>query len=253
MRVARAAVPLRGRPDPGVGLVSEVLFGETVVVYDEANGWAWVQADRDRYVGYLPADALSPDLVEATHRVSSIGTFVYQSDDFKSPPLMHLSLNSRLAVEDAGERFSRLSTGGFVISRHIMPIGRQARDYVEIAERLIGTPYLWGGRTRIGLDCSGLVQLAMEAAGLDCPRDTDMQEAAIGATVLVPGNLEGLQRGDLVFWRGHVGVLADGIILVHANAYHMATVAEPLETAVARIARSGSELVGVKRPRVPAD
>ena len=175
------------------------------------------------------------------------GTFVYPAADIKTPPLMHLSLNARVAVREIGERMSELLTGGFVVTRHLAELGRNARDYVSVAEQLIGTPYLWGGKTRIGLDCSGLVQLALQAAGIAAPRDSDMQQSELGEEVLVPKSLEGLLRGDLVFWKGHVGLMADGIMLIHANAHHMATVTETLPEAAERIARAGSEIIAVKR------
>lgn len=247
-RVARAAVALRRAPDPTLGFDTELVFGETVQVYDTHNGWAWCQALQDGYVGYTPYEALALDVPPATHRVSAIGTFLYGQADIKSPPLMHLSINAPLAVAETGERFYRLATGGYVIARHVAPAGKVARDFVDVAERLIGVPYLWGGRTRVGLDCSGLVQIAMQAAGLPCPRDSDMQEAEVGANLLVPDELTGLRRGDLVFWKGHVGIMADGVMLVHANAHHMAVVAEPLSTAKQRIARTGSEISSIKRP-----
>ncbi|MGE0628113.1 MAG: NlpC/P60 family protein [Hyphomicrobiaceae bacterium] len=245
-RVRRAAVPVRREPKPSLGLETEALFGEIVTVYDEADGWAWIQLEHDNYVGYVPADTLTAP-AEPTHRVSATGTFLYAEEDIKSPPLMHLSINSRLTVTHQGDRFGRLRDGGFVISRHIAPIDRIARDFVDVAERLIGTPYLWGGRTRIGLDCSGLIQISMQAAGLPCPRDTDMQQASLGESVLIPDSLEGLQRGDIVFWRGHVGVMSDGVMLVHANAHHMAAVTEPLSVAVRRISRAGSEIAAIRR------
>jgi cell wall-associated NlpC family hydrolase len=247
-RVARATAALRRAPDPALGFDTELVYGETVQVYDTANGWAWCQAIRDGYVGYTPYDALALDVPAATHRVSAIGTFLHGQPDIKSPPLMHLSINAPLAVTETGDRFYRLATGGYVIARHVSPLGKVARDFVDIAERLIGVPYLWGGRTRVGLDCSALVQVAMQAAGLACPRDSDMQEAELGANLLVPDELSGLRRGDLVFWKGHVGVMTDGVMLLHANAHHMAVVAEPLSTARQRIAKAGREISSIKRP-----
>jgi cell wall-associated NlpC family hydrolase len=246
-QVTRAAVALRSQPQFSAGLDSEALFGEIVTVYDQKHGWAWGQLDRDGYVGYLPADALTREVRPVTHRVAALGTFLYPAADIKTPPLMHLSLNAPLSVAERDDRFSRLATGGYVLNRHIAERARFARDYVDIAERLIGTPYLWGGRTRIGVDCSGLVQLALEAAGFTCPRDTDMQQAELGSEVLVPQSLEGLQRGDLVFWRGHVGIMTDGVMMVHANAHYMAVVVEPLADAIQRIARTSGTPTAVKR------
>jgi cell wall-associated NlpC family hydrolase len=247
-QVVRSMVPLRVAPDPTSMLDNEVLFGEMVDVYDERDGWAWVQLQRDHYVGYVPSDALTAEAFAPTHRVSSIGTFVYSAADIKSPPLLLLSLNAQLTLVETGERFSRLALGGFVITRHVSPVGKPAVDFVEIAERFIGTPYLWGGRTRMGLDCSGLVQLAAEAAGLICPRDTDMQRDEVGHSVDVPLDFEGLERGDLVFWKGHVGMMTDGVLLLHANAHHMAVYAEPLQYAAERISKVGGGLItAIKR------
>jgi len=246
-RVLRANVPLRKSPDVTNGLETEALFGELATVYHVADGWAWVQLARDGYVGYVPADTLSPQLVVPTHRVQALGTFVYPVPNIKTPPLLHLAMNSLIAVLRSDETFSELVTGGFVVNRHVSPLDKFARDFVEVAERFIGTPYLWGGRTRIGIDCSGLVQTALQAAGIAGPRDSDMQMAELGETVLVPQDLEGLIRGDLVFWKGHVGIMADGVMLVHANAHHMMAVVEPLDVAAQRNAKAGSEIVAVRR------
>jgi cell wall-associated NlpC family hydrolase len=249
-QVQRSSLPMRGEPNARAMLDNEVLFGEIVDVYDELDGWAWVQLARDRYVGYVPAEALSPEPLAITHRVASIGTFVYAEADIKSPPLLLLSMNAGLSLVETGERFSRLARGGFIVTRHVAPVGKQAVDFVEIAERFIGTPYLWGGRTRMGLDCSGLVQLSMEAGGFGCPRDSDMQKTEVGTAVDVAGALDStLKRGDLVFWKGHVGVMTDSVLLLHANAHHMTVVAEPLPYAAERILKAGGgPITAVKRP-----
>ncbi len=245
--VTRASLTLRAEPKPGSPIVNEALFGESLRVFDQANGWAWVQLNADGYVGYVPADALSRAPLQPTHHVRALGTFVFCAPDVKAPPIMHLSLNSRLSIVETKNNFCRTAQGGYVAARHVVPLNRYARDFVEVAERFIGTPYLWGGRTRIGIDCSGLVQMALLAAGLNSPRDSDMQQAALGTTVLVPDNLEGLLRGDLIFWDGHVGMMIDGIMFLHANAHHMAVTVETLPEAVARIERSGSKITAIKR------
>lgn len=246
-QVVRASLPLRSRPVAASGFETEALFGETVTVYDERDGWAWIQLDRDRYVGYVPSEALSPSVDPTTHRVRALGTFVYPVPDIKSPPLMHLSLNSELCIAGGDERFLMLKGGGFVVTRHVAERGRKAPDFVELAERFIGTPYLWGGRTRLGLDCSGLVQVTLEAAGIAAPRDTDMQQAELGTEVAIADVLEGVQRGDLIYWKGHVGIMADSVTLVHANAHHMQVAAETLPEAIERIAKLGAEIAAVKR------
>ncbi len=245
--VARAAVPLRREPETSRGIETEALFGESVTVFEEAMGWAWIQLKRDGYVGYVPSDALAPGELNATHQVSALGTFVYPVPDIKAPPLMLIAMNAQLALRNADDRFVELERGGFVFARHATLIDRHAKDFVEIAERFVGTPYLWGGRTRVGVDCSGLVQTALHAAGIACPRDSDMQQAELGKSVDLAGYVDSLTRGDLVFWRGHVGIMLDAVMMVHANAHHMMVAVETLPEAAARIARLGSEIVAIKR------
>lgn len=246
-QIIRAVAPLRRAPSPAEAFDTEAIFGERVRVFDVADGWAWVQLERDRYVGYLVADAISREVRPPTHRVRSVGTFVHPRPDIKSPPIMHLSINAEVRVAETGDGFHRLESGGFVPARHLTEVDRHERDFVDIAERLIGTPYLWGGRTRVGIDCSGLVQLSLEAAGVACPRDSDMQRDELGGSVEPGPDLDRLARGDLVFWQGHVGIMADGLMLVHANAHHMAVAVETLPEAAARIARSTGPILDVRR------
>lgn len=257
--ILRSSVPLRKEPVVTAAFETEALFGEAVRVFDtSADGWAWVQLIADRYVGYVPADTVVYGLPAATHRVRSTGTFIYPVPDIKSPPLLHLSLNSAFEVVETSDRFYRIGTGGFVIARHVAPIEWADRDFVDVAERFLGTPYLWGGKTRVGLDCSALIQLSLAACGIDAPRDSDLLRAEVGEAIDVPAGLavgegiEALQRGDIVFWPGHVGVMADSVMLLHANAHHMAVAIETLPEAAKRIkAATGHDVGTIKRlPRL---
>lgn len=242
MRVIAPTAPLMRRPADAGGLDSELLTGERFDVLDTADGWCWGQSALDGYVGHVPAAALAPDGPAPTHRVAALMAHRYPAADIKTRPEAVLSFGARLAVAGtSGARgtrapMARLATGGYVIAHHLEPLSAPAPDWVSAARRLIGVPYLWGGRSSFGVDCSSLVQLAMQAAGLNCPRDSDMQAAGLGTT-LAPGTPP--RRGDLVFWRGHVGVMLDETGLLHANAHHMAVAAEPLAEAVARIEANG--------------
>ena len=242
-RIVTGLASVRRTPTASSRQDTEALFGESLSVYDTRDGWAWVQLAKDGYVGYVMEAALGPAHV-ATHKVTALRTFLYPEPDIKSPTVAALSLGSELEVmEDAGSLL-RLATGGFVVARHTAPIGQYARDFVATASRLTGIPYLWGGRSTKGLDCSGLVQLALHAAGLDCPRDSDMQAKALGTELAQDAPL---RRGDLVFWPGHAGVMADETRLLHANGHHMETVIEPLSEAVKRIAGTGILVTSVRR------
>jgi cell wall-associated NlpC family hydrolase len=246
-QVAHSAVPLRGTPDALSAWTTEALLGELLTVYEEAQGWAWVQLQHDGYVGYLRANALATGVRRVTHRVRALGSFLYPAADVKAPPFMQISMNAAVAVADLGRDFAKLDDGSFVPARHLAERDRFAPDFVAVAEAFVGVPYLWGGKTRLGVDCSGLLQLAMHAGGLACPRDSDMQLALLGTTIAVGKDLEGLARGDLVFWRGHVGIMIDAFMLLHANAHHMAVVIEPLRTATERAQCRGETIIAIKR------
>jgi cell wall-associated NlpC family hydrolase len=247
-QVEMPALPLRREPRFDAILDTEALFGETLTLFDESEGWAWVQLERDGYVGYMPNEGLTSAVTTPTHRVAALRTYVYASPDIKTPPLSLLSLNALLSGAGVEGRFLALASGGFVIAEHARKIDEPARDFVDVALGFCGTPYLWGGRTSLGVDCSGLVQLASEAAGLSCPRDADMQADEVGRQLDWQGP-DALARGDLVFWDGHVGIMTSAQGLVHASAYQMIVVGEPLADACARIAASkGGEIIGVRRP-----
>jgi cell wall-associated NlpC family hydrolase len=242
-QVVAPVLPVRREPRFDATLDTEALLGETVTVFDESEGWAWVQLARDGYVGYMPSDGLSRNIVGPTHRVATLRTYVYLEPDGKAPALSLLSLNARVTCEAEAGKFLALAGGGFVPVRHLAPEGEAAPDHVAVAESFLGAPYLWGGRTSVGLDCSGLVQLAAEAAGHFCPRDADMQAAELGE----PGDPAALGRGDLVFWEGHVGIMTSDEHLLHANAHHMAVELEPLALARERIRAAGYEVTCVRR------
>ncbi|MEZ0215178.1 MAG: C40 family peptidase [Xanthobacteraceae bacterium] len=244
-RVAWPTVPVRATASPEASLVTETLFGETVTVFETTEeGWAWGQLDADGYVGWLPAEALAPLRAAATHRVAALRTPVFPGPGIKAPPLLLLSLNSRLTVLDIHGRFAR-TPAGFVFAGHLAPLGEHAGDFVEVAAGFLGAPYLWGGRSSLGLDCSGLVQAALTACGVACPRDSDMQEAALGtATESDPA---AFRRGDLLFWPGHVGIVEDRGTLLHATAHAMAVVREPMARALERIAAASAPLRTVRR------
>ena len=239
-QVTAATLDLKRQPRPDAALDSQVLRGETLQVYDDEDGWAWVQADNDGYVGYVASHGLSDAVVEPTHRVVVNRTFVYPAANMKQPVVEALPLAALVTVRDTAGSFARLHGGGHVILAHLIEIDRTAeRDGVVVAERLVGTPYLWGGRTPQGIDCSGLVQISFAMAGIALPRDTHMQEL-VGSPVVVDESLAGLRRGDLVFWPGHVGIMSDGEMLLHANGHHMLVCKEPLREAQRRIGKTGS-------------
>jgi cell wall-associated NlpC family hydrolase len=229
-RVVQGAAPLRRSPSPQAALDTEALFGESVMVYEERDGWAWVQLERDSYVGYLPTDALG-EPVAPTHRLAAPRSFAYPGASIKLPPVLALSLGARVAITAQKGDFAVSADGLHIYAAHLAPLEAAALDFVAVAERFLETPYLWGGRTSQGVDCSGLAQTALCEAGIPAPRDSDLQEAKLGAPVAFDASLAGLTRGDLVFWKGHVGIMRDGATLLHANGFHMRVASEPLRVA----------------------
>lgn len=241
-RAARIAAPLvdmRRAPKADAGLDTQLLRGAGVSVFDVAGGWAWVQADHDGYVGYVEAAALAEGTTTPTHVVSAPRTFLYPGPDMKLPRTAALSLGSTVAVADwaetRGTRYAVLDTGESVFAGHIALVGSAVPDFVSVAESLLGTPYLWGGVSAFGIDCSGLVQISMRMAGRVALRDSDQQAATLGEPFDPGADLSGLRRGDLVFWKGHVGIMTDAATLIHANGHTMNVALEPLAAAVERI------------------
>jgi cell wall-associated NlpC family hydrolase len=246
-QVVAPSLSLRREPRPDSVLETEALKGETVTVFAESEGWAWVQIDRDLYVGYMPSEGLSASIIEPTHRIAALRTYIFPEPDAKSPPLALLSLNALFTAKAEDGKFLALEDGGYVFARHALAAGEAVADAVAVAEKFIGTPYLWGGRTSVGLDCSGLVQLALEAAGYNAPRDADMQAEELGEPIAWKQGAK-LLRSDLVFWEGHVGIMTSPTEVIHANAYHMAVEIEPLTEARERIRMAtGSDVIGVRR------
>lgn len=240
--------PLRREPSHGAMLDSEALMGERVIVYEEDDeGWSWGQLESDGYVGWLPSNALHVPGPERTHRVSALRTFLFPAPSIKEPPIAAVSFGARLAIVRNVERFAVTALGAYVPARHVAPLDAHETDFVAVAERFVGVPYLWGGKTSLGIDCSGLVQVALDASGIVSPRDTDMQERALGAAVTANADFSDLQRGDLVLWKGHVAIVRDPATLVHANAFHMAVAFEPLRDAIARIRATDGMPTSVKR------
>jgi cell wall-associated NlpC family hydrolase len=248
MEVIAPQAPLRHEPRPDAPLDTEALCGERITVYDsDAEGWAWGQLAADGYVGWLPASGLAPPGPTPTHKVAALRTFAFPGPSIKLTPVESLPFGARIAVAHIADRMAVTHAGAYVPATHLKPIDENESDFVAVAERFLGVPYLWGGKTALGLDCSGLVQIALAACGVSCPRDSDMQEQAIGKPLAVTGAHSDFRRGDLIFWKSHVAIVRDHASLVHANACHMAVAIEPIADAIGRIRSAGSEVTSVRR------
>jgi cell wall-associated NlpC family hydrolase len=239
--------PVRREPSHGAALDTEALKGERVMIYDRtAEGWAWGQLLRDGYVGWLPDAALVRPRTTPTHRITALRTFAFPGPSIKLPPVETLPLGAQIEVVRDDGAFAVTVQQHCIPLSHVAPLDAFERDFVAVAERFVGTPYLWGGRTSLGLDCSGLVQTALAACGIEAPRDSDMQEAELGEA-LTEIELDYLTRGDLIFWKGHVAIVRDDDTIVHANAHHMAVAIEDIGNACRRIRKTAGEITSVKR------
>jgi cell wall-associated NlpC family hydrolase len=246
------SAPVRRAPSSDAPLETEALKGERVSVYEATDeGWCWGQLASDGYVGWIPTNALTTVVTKPTMKVQALSTLVFPAPNIKVPPIGALPFGARVAIDRVEGTFGVLAKGGYIPARHLVPLDSYDTDHVAVAERFLGAPYLWGGKTHLGIDCSGLVQMAITACGITCPRDSDMQERALGAAVSVPGALSMPQRGDLIFWPGHVALVRDRTSIVHANAHHMAVAIEPIDQAVARIKAAGAEITSVRRVTIP--
>lgn len=250
-RIKVAFTELRAKPERDCAIDTQLMFGEDVEVHSEIKDWALVQADRDQYVGWLEAKTLEYDYSPVTHLVSVPRTFLYPEADMKFPHKGMRSMGTGLVVIGSetrrGTDYKILETGEAVIAKHIRPKGEHEKDYVTVAETLIRTPYLWAGTSAFGIDCSGLVKLAMFMCGKNVLRDSDMQAATIGTEIEAGDKFENVKRGDLIFWRGHVGIAQGKGLLLHANGNSMDVTSEPLLPAIERIAYLYEKPTGVRR------
>ena len=242
-RIALPVVDLLRAPDGPRD--RQLLCGEAVEVLEQNQGWARICAAKDGYQGYLPATALAPAQANS-HWISAPASHAYSAADFKSPEVAALSLGSQVLVSGREGRFAKTGQG-YIPWVHLTPMDQRLSDPLSVAIGFLGTPYLWGGNSRFGIDCSGLVQVACLACGIACPGDSGPQERQLG-TLLPAGSA--YQPGDLLFWKGHVAWVHDPNTLLHANVHAMAVALEPLEQAISRIADQGDGPVTAHR-RLP--
>lgn len=245
--VIDGVAPIRRDPFSSAMLDTEALAGDRFTVYDRnGEGWAWGQLASDGYVGWMPERALLPAGPDPTHKVCVLRTLAFPGPSIKIPPADALSLGARVTIVGENDTFVATSAGHYIPRHHVCPIAQMAPDFVAIAELFVHTPYLWGGRSSIGIDCSGLVQTALTASGTGCPRDSDMQENSLGRA-LDPAEHNRLKRGDLIFWKGHVAIVRDADTIIHANAHAMAVAIENTRAAITRIKAGGSDVTSIKR------
>lgn len=247
MRVSAGSAALRKSPDGAAEQINQILFGESVRVFEREGEWGYVQLGLDHYVGWTRLASLAPAGREPTHRVRVLRTFLYERADMKSRPMRAISMNARMALGETSGNFVAVDGGGWVFARHVGLLEDTETDFVGVAQRFVGSPYLWGGRESAGIDCSGLVQVSLQATGVYPLRDSDMQERTLGLPHQPDADFTNLERGDLVFWKGHVGIMCSPTMLLHASARDMHCEIEPLGQAVDRIRPIAGDVRSVKR------
>jgi cell wall-associated NlpC family hydrolase len=247
--VAAAKTPVFPAPRADGDRDTEALSGEAVTVFEVREGWAWGQLARDRYVGYLAeADLARGNPPAATHVVTSPQALVYAAPTARAPVVETRYFTSRVAACAEADGFIEVASGGFIGRPHVAPLTESDPDIVATAQKVLHAPYLWGGKTVAGVDCSGLIQLCLDRAGIDCPRDTDMQQADLpGDLEIGPEALPHLERGDLVYWSGHVAMMIDAMRAIHATAHVMSVTIEPILDIAARARGDGPIATAVKR------
>jgi cell wall-associated NlpC family hydrolase len=246
-QVREALAPVRRAARNDAPLDTQALYGERVEFMGAEKDWAQVRLLGDGYIGFVPAASISRETFEPTHHVSVPRTLSFASPDFKTPPAGELTMGAQVAVEREENGYARLRSGVYVFARHLQPLDFHFPDYVAVAELFLHAPYLWGGKSLLGIDCSGLMQMSLSMAGIPAPRDSGPQEKALGEALPMRVNYNDIRRGDLLFWKGHIAVARGYGSLIHATAHFMQVVIEPIAAACERIAAQGTPLSAIKR------